>query len=163
MPRRTAIFPPVAYSPTGLGQDHEDGTRPHAPLLIKPSQFHRLVGSNHDNLQYIGRCMMRGGSIATPYLYVNFDPGGALPPVILGHEGRTRMLAIKQLYGDTPHLAHLIPHGISTDHPTAEQLRHFHRIATPQAMPLISLAGPNFEQYQTADGRWHTPSSSAPR
>lgn len=89
-------------------------------VLMEPTVFLGLVtplsrkqATSTDGLK---QHISSGGKIGAPTLYVKIPPeweDGDLssPAEVTGHEGRNRMFAIKELYGDRPVEVHIIPGG----------------------------------------------------
>lgn len=88
-----------------------------APVLMKPSTFLslalRLDPAAATSTNDIKELIQGGKPIGSPWLYIEFGrdaddnriPEGAR---IVGHEGRNRASAIKQLHGDVDMMVHLI-------------------------------------------------------
>ena len=87
-------------------------------VMMKPSTYLKLAthlprdrASSADGLkQYI----QGGGKVASPFLWLQFpdewrDDDYSQPAHVVGHEGRNRMYAIMELYGDNPIEVHIIP------------------------------------------------------
>lgn len=77
---------------------------------VKPSDFLKLAQHLSKNtkeeqiVDKISEYMRDGGAIASPYLYVDIST----PPYrIVSHDGRHRMMAVQEVYGDSPILCHL--------------------------------------------------------
>jgi len=82
-------------------------------VLVKPSIFSKLVPHDNKNVDYIVEWLLAGKPIGAPFLkilipYENWNNREFEPAKILGHEGRTRMRAIRRTFGDIPVETHLI-------------------------------------------------------
>lgn len=86
-----------------------------------PSIFLKLAApldkDSAGSLEYIKGQLKGGGSIASPWLKLDVPSGWFrgedfnTPAKVIGHEGRNRMYAVKDLYGDVPIEVHLFFYG----------------------------------------------------
>ena len=115
---------------------------------MKPSQFKKLATprdfKEESNLDDITKLIKNGRAIASPFLDVLFDPKGKKPAIVKSHEGRTRMEAIYNLYGDIPVLVHIFPsNGLRARNITPQMIDSFKALAIPQKKTK-KLEGPHF-------------------
>lgn len=95
---------------TGLGQvpDNMEVLYKGFAVIMLPEQFHRLTPArtyNEDSLEIITDAIKSGKPIGSPFLSIMKTKKGAY--YVSGHEGRTRMKAIDNLYGQVPVLVHV--------------------------------------------------------
>ena len=105
-------------------------------VLMKPSTFLNLathVSVDHlTNLNHIKHEIENGRPIGPPYLEIDLKDDDNGNPTYIGakvggHEGRTRSLAIQELYGDKLMLVHLFFRGLRARHITPEILDGINR------------------------------------
>lgn len=87
-------------------------------VLMRPSVFLKLAAPLYEptSKEAIKIHIAQGGSIGAPFLQIaipkEWENGDfSKPAAVYGHEGRNRMLAIKELEGDAPIEVHLLPNG----------------------------------------------------
>lgn len=85
--------------------------------LCRPSMFHKLVlpfdEEREDTAKHLVELIGEGYAMGIPFLNISlqgYEEDGEAPKV-MGHEGRARMLAVKQLNGDEPVPIHLFLNG----------------------------------------------------
>jgi hypothetical protein len=103
---------------TGYNQDVDYfGLR----VLMRPSVFHRLTlalsREQARSVDFIKEKVAEGKGFGAPTLYIDIPDGWedgdfSEPAVVNGHEGRNRMYASKELYGDDDAVeTHILPRG----------------------------------------------------
>ena len=82
-------------------------------VKMKPSVFEKLALSRGGEpaVEKVVQHIKDGGSIGAPFLQIRVDDDESQIPEVVGHEGRSRMLAILELYGDVPVETHLFFQG----------------------------------------------------
>jgi len=87
-------------------------------VMMKPSTFLKLAAplSEPTSSENIQNHLASGGTIGSPFLIINVpvewaDEDYNTPAKVSAHEGRNRMIAVKNLYGDTPIETHLFFRG----------------------------------------------------
>jgi predicted chitinase len=110
-------------------------------VLMKPSVFLRLAlpldepTSKNDIIKHL----KNGGAIGAPTLYIIIPAEWeknkfTKKAKIKTHEGRNRMMAIEELYGDVPVEVHLIPEGgMRARHITPEIIQNLNTILIPES------------------------------
>jgi hypothetical protein len=81
-------------------------------VQMKPSAFLDLAAkttskASNEMKNYI----KTGGAIGAPFLIFEVPEEMKTPPTVVGHEGRHRMMAIKEVEGDQPIEVHIFPTG----------------------------------------------------
>jgi hypothetical protein len=81
-------------------------------VQMKPSTFLDLAAKTNSKpteemLQYI----KNGGAIGAPFLIFEVPDEMSDSPKVIGHEGRHRMMAVKEIEGDKPIEVHIFPKG----------------------------------------------------
>jgi len=76
-------------------------------VKMKPSVFLKLAESRRGvpAVDKVINHIKNGGAIGAPFLIISYTQGS--PAEIIGHEGRSRMIAIQQVFGDIPVEVHL--------------------------------------------------------
>jgi hypothetical protein len=76
-------------------------------VKMKPSVFLKLAESRRGvpAADKVIDHIKNGGAIGAPFLIISYTQGS--PAEIIGHEGRSRMIAIQQVFGDIPVEVHL--------------------------------------------------------
>ena len=76
-------------------------------VKMKPSVFLKLAESRRGvpEVDKVINHIKNGGAIGAPFLIISYTQGS--PAEIIGHEGRSRMIAIQQVFGDIPVEVHL--------------------------------------------------------
>jgi len=76
-------------------------------VKMKPSVFLKLAESRRGvpAVDKVVDHIKNGGAIGAPFLIISYTQGS--PAEIIGHEGRSRMIAIQQVFGDIPVEVHL--------------------------------------------------------
>ena len=82
-------------------------------VKMKPSVFEKLAASRGGEpaVDKVVQHIKSGGSIGAPFLQIRVDEDDSQIPEVVGHEGRSRMLAIAEAYGDVPIEVHLFFQG----------------------------------------------------
>jgi len=82
-------------------------------VMMRPSQFLKLAAPlNGPPSQRMVKYITDGGAIGAPFLIIKVPENMTLMPEVIGHEGRNRMAAIKQVEGDSPIEVHLLFQGV---------------------------------------------------
>lgn len=80
-------------------------------VMMKPSMFLQLAKPlNRDHagsVEHLKSAIQNGQRIGPPFLIINRSEDPVIPSEVKGHEGRNRMYAIQELYGDQPTLVHI--------------------------------------------------------
>lgn len=121
-------------------------------VRMRPSMFLRLAaplrgeGSSEDIADHI----RQGGAIGSPFLDISIPDGWfsgdfSRPARVMGHEGRNRMMAVRQVEGDDPIQVHLFfRDGLRRRHLTDEIIQQLNRRLAPQEQPGAGFPGPYF-------------------
>jgi hypothetical protein len=116
-------------------------------VMMRPSMFLKLAAPMNDSrsVDHLKQHIQTGGAIGAPFLTMELDkddPTGSVP-VVTGHEGRNRMIAIQQVEGDDPVEVHIMFRGgISrARHLTPEIKQHINRAARQERTANI-VTGP---------------------
>jgi len=81
-------------------------------VQMKPSTFLNLAAKTSSKpTDEMKDYIRNGGAIGAPFLLFDIPEGMNEPPTIIGHEGRHRMMAIKEVEGDKPLEVHIFPKG----------------------------------------------------
>ena len=82
-------------------------------VKMKPSVFEKLALSRGGEpaVDKVVQHIKSGGSIGAPFLNIRVDDDDSQIPEVVGHEGRSRMLAIHEVHGDVPVEVHLFFEG----------------------------------------------------
>lgn len=140
---------------TGIGQVPNNANVDYLGLrvLMKPSQFLKLA---HDVMvprqskEHIKAAIQGGAAIGAPFLNIDIpkkwqDNDMSIAAHVIGHEGRHRMMAVKELSGDIPLEVHLFfLGGIRNRHLKPEWIKNMQSRLIPQWVN-IPLDGPWFE------------------
>ena len=117
-------------------------------VKMKPSVFEKLALSRRGipAVDAVIQHIKSGGSIGAPYLIIRVDEDDSLIPEVVEHDGRSRMLAIAELYGDVPVEVHLFFRGkvSRARHITTEFKQKIQRYLISQNDEKIS--GPLFSE-----------------
>lgn len=121
-------------------------------VMMKPGKFLDLaarVGNPRPGVvEYLEGEIRSGNPIAPPFLTLDVadDAGADLPiPVVAGHEGRHRMLAILKVAGDVPVPVLVAPRGRRARQCGADLVERFRAGAGYEGAPSIIVRGPLFE------------------
>ena len=78
-------------------------------VKMKPSVFEKLALSRGGEpaVDKVVQHIKNGGSIGAPFLQIRVEDDDSQIPEVIGHEGRSRMLAIQDVHGDVPVEVHL--------------------------------------------------------
>jgi hypothetical protein len=96
----------VGQVPWNIDVDYE-GVR----VLMKPSVFLNLATpipsgkEKQKTIKHVEDILRDGGKIGAPFLIIEYKENGLHR--VTGHEGRHRMMAVRNLYGDKPLETHL--------------------------------------------------------
>lgn len=128
-------------------------------VLMTPSQFSKLAAPrdfDNSNIDVIKTGIKDGQSIGSPFLSVFMDEGDDESVAkVTAHEGRTRMKAIHELWGDIPVLVHIIPTGgLRARDITVEMVSRFRMNAFPQQRFGKAITGPHFDPMVWLRGHW---------
>lgn len=144
----------------GLGQvpDNQSVDYRGFAVLMTPRQFLRLAErrdfSLGSGLEPIKAALEDGQPMGSPFLDVLFDEDGQEPAKVRQHEGRTRMRAVQELYGDIPALVHIFPaQGLRARHLNLDLIAACRMAMVPQKQRL-PLAGPHFAGTVWWQGGW---------
>ena len=126
-------------------------------VLMKPSQFQSLAAprdfSESSNIEGLVKALKDGKAFGSPFLKITFDKG---IPEVVAHEGRTRVEAIKKVYGPSASvLVHIIVRSIRAKNITLEQIAAFRAEAIPEDASK-SIKGPFFGDQVWLQGGWKT-------
>lgn len=84
-------------------------------VLMRPSVFSKLAAtlSEPSSSKDIAAHIKDGGAIGAPFLVIDVPPDDEpdQTATVKGHEGRNRMVAVYQVYGDQPIEVHIFPRG----------------------------------------------------
>lgn len=149
---------PVSYDQVnGIGNVPNNANVKYMGFAVEmlPSRFAMLALSRDFEKQSssvagITQAIKDGQPIGSPHLYVVLPHGGREDEddneyaMVKGHEGRTRMEAIRRLYGDIPVLVHIFPRGgARARHITDEQIASMRQMMCPERM-TTPMKGPWF-------------------
>jgi hypothetical protein len=113
-------------------------------VMMKPTTFLKLAAPS-DSLRSkdgLKTYVEGGGKLASPMLTVEIphewrDGDFSKPPQVTGHEGRNRMSAIKELYGDIEVETHLFVYGLRNRNITDEMLNNINaKCVSETGIPL---------------------------
>lgn len=146
------VLGPVKYDQAhGIGQVPFNQNVRYMGMAVEmtPNQFlmlalHRDFGRS-SNVEGIMKAIEEDKPIGSPFLQVIL-PGDADNEfaMVKGHEGRTRMEAIRRLYGNIPVLVHIFPVGGSrARHISDEQIASMRQKMCPERM-MTPTPGPWF-------------------
>ena len=135
-------------------------------VLMKPSTFLKLALPLEErvSVEHLVSYMRNGGAIGSPFLQLRIpdewepdyewnDDGNKViipgdmskPAKIAAHEGRNRMTAIMELYGDDPVEVHILPGGgYRASSLTPEMIADFNTRLIPEGRSSV-LSGPFFK------------------
>lgn len=97
-------------------------------VLMRPSVFHRLTlelpREEARSVEWMKEQIRAGRRFGAPILYLEVSPDWtdddfSKPAIVHGHEGRNRMYASMELYGDEPVETHVFPRGVRNRHLTS--------------------------------------------
>lgn len=162
-PQGTMIIGPVNYDQiNGMGNVGDNANINYLgfAVLMTPKKFLKLASPRNfseesSGLEGIKKALQENKPIGSPFLSVIFDEKNEKPksPKIRQHEGRTRMQAIFELYGDIEILVHIFPYGgMRARHITQEMIKGFQNEAISQNGNMT--LGPNFNEKVWLDGHW---------
>jgi len=81
-------------------------------VQMKPSIFLKLAAKTSSRASDEMKDYIRdGGAIGAPFLILDIPEGMNDAPTVIGHEGRHRMMAVKEVEGDKPLEVHIFPQG----------------------------------------------------
>ena len=116
-------------------------------VLMKPSVFLELAERRHffaRSASSIADKIEDGEAIGSPFLSVKVDEEGDQPAEVMNHEGRNRMVAVKELEGDDPIEVHIfLAQGMRRRHLTDAKLRDMQRIMISQDGDVVRTYGRN--------------------
>lgn len=116
-------------------------------VLMKPSVFLELAERRHffaRSASSIADKIGDGEAIGSPFLSVKVDEEGDQPAEVMNHEGRNRMVAVKELEGDDPIEVHIfLAQGMRRRHLTDAKLRDMQRIIISQDGDVVRSYGRN--------------------
>ena len=115
--------------------------------LMKPSVFLELA----ERRNFFGRSassianeLRSGEAIGAPFLVVKVDEEGDQPAEVMNHEGRNRMVAVREVEGDDPIEVHIfLAQGMRRRHLTDDKLRDMQRIMISQDGDVVRTYGRN--------------------
>ncbi len=124
-------------------------------VLMRPETFLSLASElsrdRADSVDYIKEHLKNGGKIGSPWLDVDipaaWDDGDlTMPAKVVGHEGRNRMYAVLELYGNDPIEVHIFPKGGLRSRDLKPQMRtRMSDSMIPQGR-ILSKHGPLFKE-----------------
>jgi hypothetical protein len=121
-------LPPINWDPNGIGGTSYAHDIKYFGFVVsmRPSQYLKLaVPMDHDRTNpHVQQTLAQGGAVAPAFLIVDFA-GDQPHPVVVGHEGRNRLRAIKQMYGDIPVPVHIVPYRERARHMTTDKIEGF--------------------------------------
>lgn len=122
-------------------------------VVMTPARFLALAApkGRADTLSFIRDKIDQGTPIASPFLIVDFTKKY---PLVQGHEGRTRMMAVSELFGpNTPVLVHIFPRHMRARHLTENVLgaARQNMVAERQKTPK---RGPHFSTEVCLNNAW---------
>jgi hypothetical protein len=121
-------------------------------VLMTPSAFIKLAAtlSEPRSSSDIATHIKQDGAIGSPFLILdipeeweegNFDNTAK----VKGHEGRNRMIAILQVFGDRPLEVHLFPRGMRRRHLTDEMIAQLNNGMIKEQSSSEVISGPLFK------------------
>jgi hypothetical protein len=125
-------------------------------VLMKPSIFLQLAATleNPTSSKNIEKHLLDGGSIGSPFLNISIpeeweDDDYSKPAKVSGHEGRNRMMAVKNINGDQPIEVHLFfRNGIRNRHITDDWKKELiNKMIKENSEDVIN--GPLFSTYKS--------------
>ena len=115
-------------------------------VMMKPTAFLKLASytsrNSLPNVDIIKDLIKSGNAIGAPWLIIripNSWENGDFKNIatVVGHEGRNRMFAVKELEGDEPIEVHLFfNHGIKARNITPEWIQHMNSQLYPQGTTI---------------------------
>jgi len=141
---------------TGKGQvpDNMDVDYKGFAVIMTPRQFHALVAPrtyNDESLAFITDAIKNGEAIGSPFLSILKDKKGRYR--VSGHEGRTRMKAISDVYGQVPVLVHIFADWTRAEKLSAEIINAIRNSLIPEKQDK-ALKGPHFGPKVHLKGQW---------
>lgn len=132
---------PQIDNENGLGATPNNANIDYAGLKVKmrPGIFLDLAAPlNQPPSEFMMTQLRAGEPIASPTVYLDFADGWSLgseedkpdltqPMTVNGHEGRNRMLAILELYGDIDVETHIFIRGLRNRHMNNDIIAHMRR------------------------------------
>ena len=102
-------------------------------VMMKPSVFAKLAIplSSGKSVPFLVDHFKNDGKVGAPSLYLNMDDDGKAE--VTGHEGRNRMVAINEVYGDVPIEVHLFPRGKRARNITPDVLKRLRKDMTSES------------------------------
>jgi len=127
-------------------------------VIMTPKQFAALAAprdfSQESSIEGIKNHIKKGGAIASPFLSIDFFPPKGKKMRVREHEGRTRMRAILDLYGNVPVLVHVFPVGGNrAKHIRPELIAKARKMLIPERQ-VRSIAGPHFDRKVNHLDQW---------
>jgi putative chitinase len=123
-------------------------------VLMRPSVFLSLAAalSEPTSAKDVKNHLSTGGAIASPFLLIDipdewFNDNYKKAAVIVGHEGRNRMLAIREIEGDIPVEVHIFPVGLRNRHMSGGFIQALNSRLYPEKVKSTTISGPFFERY----------------
>lgn len=136
----------------GLGNVPNNMNIDYLGLRVKmsPSVFLKLAAPLEIpvSVEYIESHLENGGKIGAPFLSIKFpaeweDNDFSELAKIVGHEGRNRMIAVRNVYGNNPIETHLLfSHGVRNRHLTPNIISHLNKKLISETGDI--LTGPFF-------------------
>jgi hypothetical protein len=116
---------------------------------MTPSTFRHLAAPlaqrKDESIKFMVEHLKAGGTIGSPFLLIE-DRGLDEPAKVVGHEGRHRMLAVAQLFGDNAAVeVHLFWPHYRRRHLTPEMIEHWNKELCPEKMDRVYRPGPYFK------------------
>jgi hypothetical protein len=119
-------------------------------VMMRPSVFLSLAASlsNPQSVGNIQKHLQSGGTIGAPFLTVSIpdewsEGDFSTPAQIIGHDGRNRMIALRNINGDEPVEVHVFPQGLRRRHLTDDMIKTLNRGARKEESSGV-VAGPLF-------------------
>jgi hypothetical protein len=119
-------------------------------VTMTPKRFIDLAAPlGREPSEEIQQHLKQGGTIGAPFLIIEIpeswkDGDFDMPARIVGHEGRNRMIAVEQVFGNNPIETHLFfSHGLRNRHITADYKKHLNKILIKEKSKTL-VSGPFF-------------------
>lgn len=127
-------------------------------VLMTPSQFLRLAEARDfgkgSGLVGIKEALSSGKPMGSPFLDLLIDDSDGDTTLVRQHEGRTRMKAVQEIWGEIPVLVHMFPaSGLRARHLSLDIISACRETMIPQAQK-VPLVGPHFAPTVWWTGGW---------
>lgn len=107
-------------------------------VQMKPSVFRKLAAplerDRATSVEGLVEQLKAGRKMGAPFLIMSFDPDEpTIPARVMSHEGRNRMYAVEELFGDVPIEVHLFfQHEVRRRHLTDEHIEFMRNRLIPE-------------------------------